>query len=71
MMDIGPFGSALEAVDQLPVDQQEELIDIVMNRLRERRREQLIADVREAQAEFKRGEGKVMSVDEIMREALK
>ena len=70
MMNIGPFGNALEAVDQLPVEQQEELIDIVKNRLRERRRDEVLANIREAEAELAAGKAKVMTVDEIMREAL-
>jgi len=62
------FQEALEAVESLPDYQQEDLIDIIRKRRLERRRESLLEDVSEAEAEFERGEYTCGSVEDLMRE---
>lgn len=62
------YGEVLDAINQLPDDQQSQLIETVRNRLAMRRRERLLADVREAREESARGLTRPMTVDEIMRE---
>jgi len=52
----------------LPPQQQEELIDIIRRRHLERRREKLAEDIREARAEYERGEFSQGSVDDLMKE---
>lgn len=65
---IGAFQEALEIVESLPQQQQEELIDIIRRRHLERRREQLAQDIKEARAEYARGEVSRGSVDDLMKE---
>ena len=64
------FSDVLETIDSFPIEEQEELSNILQKRLIEYNREQLIKTVREAQEEYKRGEAKPASVDEIMKEIL-
>jgi hypothetical protein len=49
------FGDVLEAVEELSLDEQTELIEIVRNRLLESRRTVLAGEVREAQVEYEAG----------------
>ena len=65
-----PFGEILEAADGLPIEDQETLIAILKNRLRERRRAELLQDIREAEKEFREGKSHPATPDEIMREIL-
>lgn len=52
------FTKILEAADRLQLEDQEDLIRILQNRLRDRLRAELIQDVQEAQQEFVLGECK-------------
>jgi len=54
------FASVLEAVEELPLDAQEELVDIVSKRLHEQKRQELIREVKMARKEF--DEGKAVEV---------
>lgn len=65
-----PFGEVLEAANNLPLEDQETLIDILKNRLRERRRAELVKDIQEAEKEFEKGECRPVTPDELMREIL-
>lgn len=62
------FNDVLEALEQLPPDQQADLLEIVRRRLAERGRQRIFADVNEARAELNTGAANPSSVDEIMRE---
>ena len=62
------FQEALEVVESLPDYQQEDLIEIIRRRRLERRRELLVENVKEAQAEYARGEFTRGSVEDLMRE---
>jgi hypothetical protein len=62
------FGEILDAVDKLPVDQQEDLTSIVRRRIAEQRRKQILKDVEDARQEFARGGGQSMTAEQIMRE---
>ena len=62
------FDEVLEAVEALPEDQQEGLIDIVRRRQIERRRDALAASVQEARQELVRGEVRRGSVDDLLGE---
>ena len=66
--DTGAFQEALEVVESLPEYQQEDLIEIIRKRHLERRRELLVEDIKEAQAEYARGECKTGTVKDLMRE---
>ncbi len=46
------FADALDVVSQLPIEQQEELIDIIKRRSAEARRRQILEECREGLAEY-------------------
>ena len=62
------FQEAIEIIESLPEYQQEDLIDIIRHRLTEQRRQQLASNIKEARAEYARGEIKKGSVDDLMKE---
>ena len=64
------FSDILEAVEQLPFEEHEDLIRILQNRLREKNRANLIKDVRESEQEFAQGECQPVTPEELMREIL-
>jgi len=65
-----PFGDVLEAVDKLSSQDQEALIEVVRQRLIERRREELARDIRRAEREFRSGRCRPVTVAELMKEIL-
>jgi hypothetical protein len=58
------FESALDAVSQLSIDQQEILIDILRKRNAEVRRRQIIGECREGLAEYQSGVLKAQTAEE-------
>ncbi len=62
------FQEVLEIIESFPEEQRESLIEIVKCRLVEERRNQLAQGIKEAKEEFKRGEVKRGTVDDLMRE---
>jgi hypothetical protein len=62
------FQKALEIIESLPEYQQENLVDIILKRLIERRRESLAKNIREARAEYAKGEVQKGTVDYLMKE---
>ena len=62
------FAEILEAADQLPLEDQENLIDILQKRLRDGRRANLIKDVQEAQKEFVEGKCQPVTPEQLMEE---
>jgi hypothetical protein len=65
-----PFGAVLDAVDQLPLEEQRELAAILLRRLAEQGRKQLVRDVDEARQEFAGGGSRPATADELMGEIL-
>ncbi|BBC26440.1 MULTISPECIES: hypothetical protein [unclassified Pseudanabaena] len=65
-----PFTKILDAADQLLLEDQEDLIHILQNRLRDRRRAELLKDVQEAQQEFALGQCKPVTPEQLMEELL-
>jgi hypothetical protein len=65
-----PFADVLDAVDRLSTEEQETLLEIVQRRMAERRRTRLAAEVKEARAEFARGDCTETSPDVLLTEAL-
>ena len=61
------FSDVVDAADALSPDEQENLVSILQQRLREQRRAELARSVEEAEAEFRDGKCKPGSVDEIMK----
>lgn len=64
------FSDLLEAVDDLSMDEQETLISILQKRIVERRRSELLKDIKRAQKEFEGDKCKSVSPAEIMKELL-
>lgn len=62
------FQEALELVERLPEEQQQNLVDIIRSRQIERRREALGASIEQARGELARGEVRRGSVDDLMSE---
>jgi hypothetical protein len=58
------FESALDAVSQLSIDQQEMLMDILRKRNAEMRRRQIIVECREGLAEYRSGVLKAQTAEE-------
>jgi hypothetical protein len=65
------LSKALEMIESLPEEQRESLIDIVRRRLIEERRDRLAQSIKEAKEEYKRGEIKSGSVNDLMDELSK
>jgi len=64
------FGEVLDTVEQLSLEDQEALTDIIRRRITERRRAELAKDIREAQEEFKAGNARPVTPDELIAEIL-
>ena len=62
------FAEAVDVVDRLPAEEQEELIALVRRRLAEAGRERVRRESDQAHAEYKAGKARAMSVDDIMKE---
>jgi hypothetical protein len=64
----GTFQEALDIIESLPEHQQEDLINIIQRRRLERRRELLAESIKEARAEYAKGEVTRGTVDDLMQE---
>jgi hypothetical protein len=64
------FVKILEAADCLQLEDQEDLIRVLQNRLSDRRRAELIQDIQESQQEFALGECKFVTPAQLMDELL-
>lgn len=62
------FQEALDIVESLPDDQQENLVRIIRLRQLERRRELIVQNIEEARAEYARGECHRGTVEDLMKE---
>lgn len=62
------FGEVLDAADALSLQQQEDLVRILQNRMIDQKREALAQSVLEARAEYARGEVKKGSVADLMKD---
>lgn len=62
------FDDAIDLVESLPEDQQESLVEIVLRRLIEERRNKLAQNIKQAKKEFARGAVKQGTVDDLMHE---
>jgi hypothetical protein len=64
----GTFQEALDIIESLPEHQQEDLVNIIQRRRLERRRELLAESIKEARAEYAKGEVTRGTVDDLMQE---
>ena len=64
------FAQILAAADNLPLADQETLVDILRKRIIEERREDLARDIRSAEREYRAGNCRAVTPDELMAELL-
>jgi hypothetical protein len=64
------FAEVLDAADELPLDDQESLVEILHRRVIERRREELAIEALEARQEYEQGGCRPAVADELMAEIL-
>lgn len=64
------FNELLEAVDHLPLDEQESLIDVIRRRIAAHRRQEIAGLVSSARKEYKTGKLLPESPDDIMQSIL-
>jgi hypothetical protein len=62
------FQEAIEMIESLPDNQQENIIKIIQQRLIERKREMLANNIKEAREEYKRGEIKKGTIDDLLKD---
>jgi len=65
-----PFQKALDAVESLPFDEREEIIEIIKRRLAEDRREEIAANAREAVKAVREKRAKYGTIEELKRDLL-
>jgi predicted AAA+ superfamily ATPase len=64
------FAELLDAVDELPIADQAELVEIVRRRLVEHRRAELAEEIQDARRDFQAGRCHPAAPDEILRDIL-
>ena len=62
------FQEAVDIVESLPQNQQEDLIGILQRRMIEQKRESLVKSVRQARVEYKKGKIKRGSVEDLLKD---
>lgn len=62
------FQDLIEAVESLPLDDRSMLIDTINKRIIEKRRADLVVEVKEAREAFRRGEVKRGTVEDLMKD---
>lgn len=65
-----PFQKALDAVESLPLDAREEIIEILKKRLAEDRREEIAANAREVVAAVKEKRAKYGTIEDLKNDLL-
>jgi len=64
------FSDVLEAAGSLPIDEREDLLELLHKRTVEERRTELAKDTKNARADFRHGRIKAVSADALMKEIL-
>jgi hypothetical protein len=62
------FQDLLDAVEALPLDDQSMLVEIINKRIIEKRRDELVADMKESLEDYRRGEVRNGTVDDFMKD---
>lgn len=62
------FQDLIDAVESLPLDDQSMLVEIINKRIIEKRRAELVAEVKEAQEAFARGEVRRGTVKDLIKD---
>ena len=69
-MNANQVEHVLEAADQLPLEEQEILIDILRRRMIERRRKEIAQEIQETRSALAQGHVRPATPDELIREIL-
>lgn len=64
------FSDVLEAAGQLTLEEQTELVEVLHRRIAERRRSEIVREVRQARKEFQAGRCKPAAPGDILRSIL-
>lgn len=62
------FQDLIDAVEAMPLDDQSMLVDLINKRIQEKRRADLVAEVREARDAYARGEFKQGTLEDLMKD---
>jgi len=62
------FGAVVEAAEALPLEEQEMLVDLIRYRLVEQRREEIAANIARSREEYRQGQVRRGTVDDLMAE---
>jgi len=62
------FQELIESVEALPLDDREILMDIINRRIIEQRREELVADMEESLQAYRKGEVRIGTADDLLRD---
>jgi DNA polymerase III delta subunit len=68
MISIPSFDQLLDAISQLPPEEQADLVDVVRRRLSELRRREIVAEVLEAERELQRGSSEPRAARDVIRD---
>jgi len=68
MSKTATFQGALEAVESLPPEQQEDLLDVLRRRFIDSRREVLAQRIKEARADYSHGKVKRGAVEDLLKD---
>lgn len=67
-MKAATFQGALEAVESLPVEQQEDLLEVLRRRFIDSKRQAMAEVIKEARGDYSCGKVKRGSVDDLLRD---
>ena len=70
MGKLATFADVVEAADQLTLDEQQALLDLLKRRISEQERKQILQDVEDGRQEYARGECRVATPEEILKDVL-
>ena len=62
------FQELIESVEALPLDDQQILMDIINMRIIEQRRDELFSDMKESLEAYRKGEVRIGTVDDLLRD---
>ena len=68
LLSMTSFAQTLDVIGSLPVDEQEDVLQVLQRRLAEHRRAELVATAKQSRKEFAAGKCKPASVAAIMRQ---
>ena len=68
MISVPTFDALLEAIAKLPPDEQDDLVNVIRRRLAAMRRQEIIAEVLQAEAELHQAGSAPRSADDVMRD---